>query len=115
MCSSNHFVFQILVPRCLFLHNGKWSHIGDIAWIYGNIPAIAKNQVIYANLKLAKQEKMIKDAPPVSSNRKFILIEDEEEVELDQEKLEADEEEEELEAEELEEGYHDYYLAESRI
>jgi hypothetical protein len=109
--SANSFVFQILVPRCLFLHDGKWSQIGDIAWIYGNIPTIAKNQVIYGNLKIAKekmneeapvfakQEKMYKDAPPASSNRKFILIEheEEEEEELVEEELEAYEDEEDEE------------------
>jgi hypothetical protein len=77
--SANSFVFQILVPRCLFLHDGKWSQIGDIASIYGNIPAIAKNQVIYGDLKLAK-EKMNGEAP-VLVNKSRVIIDDTSEIE----------------------------------
>jgi hypothetical protein len=119
MCSSNHFVFQILVPRCLFLHDGKLSHIGDIVWIYGNIPTFSRNEVIYGNMKLAK-DKMNEEAPVLVNKRRVILddtseIEDGDEIEEIEEADEDENDKDEIEdgdEEELE-GDDDYVTNES--
>ena len=75
---KHNFIFQPLVPRCNFLHAGKQVHVGDMAWIYGNIPG-AQNQIVYADTS----NMIVKGEPQFASSVEEVVGIDIEDVEED--------------------------------
>ena len=50
MFGNDKFIYQVIIPHCKFLHDGKHVDIGDIAWVYGNIGG-ASIQIIYYDVR----------------------------------------------------------------